>query len=107
MLKRSIISYCCSQWKFIPVVSPPVGPELTLDPPCDVQELVLVVFPQISRVQPAVLVQSLGRFVRHVQVAHEDVPTPETDLSVPLLVGVLQLRLAARHHLSTAAEREV
>lgn len=78
--------------------------KLTFDPSCDVQELLLVVSPQVSRVQPAVLVKSLCCFVGHVQVAHEDVTTPETDLSVPVCVWILQLCLAAWHHLPTAGD---
>ena len=80
----------------------PFESPLTLDPSCDVQELVLVVLPQVSGVQPAALVQGLCGFVGHVQVAHEDVPTPEADLSVPVGIWVLQLGLAAGHHLPTA-----
>ena len=76
----------------------------TFNPSCDVQEVALVVSSQVSRVQPAVLVQSLCGFVSHVQVAHEDVTTPETDLSVPVLVWVLQLHFTAWHHLSTAGQ---
>lgn len=75
---------------------------VTFDPSCDVQEVVLVVSSQVSWVQPAVLVESLCGFVGHVQVAHEDVSTPETNLSVPVFIWILQLHLAAWHHLSTA-----
>ncbi|KAF3851365.1 hypothetical protein F7725_013137 [Dissostichus mawsoni] len=79
-------------------------PALTFDPSCDEEEVILVVSSQISRVQPAVLVEGLCCFVRHVQVAHEHVATPETYLSTPVLIRVLQLCLGAWHHLSTAGE---
>ena len=80
------------------------GWHLTLDPSCDVQEVMLVVFSQISRVQPAILVKSLCCFIGHVQVTHEDVSTPETYLSIPVLIRVVQFRLAAWHHLPTAGK---
>lgn len=68
---------------------------LTFNPSCDVHEVVLIEPSQVSRAQPAVLVKSLLGFVRHVQVAHEHVPTPETDLSAPVFVWFVQLHLAA------------
>lgn len=77
----------------------------TFDPPGDVQEVALVVLPQISRVQPAVLVDGLRGFLRHVQVAHEDVAAPETNLSAAVGVGLVQLGLTTRHHLAAAGER--
>lgn len=79
--------------------------QLTFDPSCDVQEVVLIMLPQVSGAQPALLIQRLLCFVGHVQVAHEDVTTPETDLSVPVRVQIHQLRPAARHHLPTAANQ--
>ena len=79
-------------------------PQLTFDSSCDVEEAMLVVSSQISRVQPPVLVNGLGCFVRRVQVAHKDVPTPETNLSISVLILVVQFCLAAWHHFSTAGK---
>lgn len=44
--------------------------------------------------QPALCIESLLCFVGHVEVTHEDVAAPEADLTVSLLVRVVQLRLA-------------
>lgn len=77
----------------------------TFDASCDEEEIFFVMFAQISRVQPALRVQSLRRFIRHVQVAHEYVTTPEADFSVPLFIWIENLCLAARDDLPTAAEK--
>lgn len=79
----------------------------TFDSSCDVQEVAVVVLPQVSRVQPTVLVDGLGGFVRHVQVAHEDVAAPEANLPATVRVGLVQLRLATGHHLAAAAETQI
>lgn len=78
---------------------------LTFDPPSDVQEVFLVKFPQVSRVQPAVLIKSFFCFVRHVQVTHEDIATPETHLSVPFLIWVIQFYFTAWNHFSTTVKQ--
>lgn len=78
----------------------------TFDAACDVEEVVLVVFAQVSGMQPAVRVQRLLRLVGHVQVAHEDVAAPEADLAVFVRVGVKDLRLAAGDHLPAADEEK-
>lgn len=72
--------------------------------PCDEQEVVLVVLAQVSRVQPALLVQGLLSLFWLIQVAHEHMTPPETDLTIPILVWLVQLGLAANHHLSTAED---
>lgn len=53
--------------------------------------------------QPALRIESLLRLVGHVEVTHEDVAAPEADLSVSLLVRVVQLRLAPRDLFTTTA----
>lgn len=77
--------------------------QLTFNSSSDEEESVLVVFAQVTRVQPALCIQSLLRLVGHVEVAHEDVATPEADLTVSLLIGVVQLCLATWEFLTTAA----
>lgn len=55
--------------------------------------------------QPALCIESLLCLVGHVEVTHEDVTAPEADLTVSLLVRVVQLRLAARDLFTTTAGR--
>lgn len=59
----------------------------TFNPARDVQKAIVVMFAEVSRVQPSLRIQSLFRLLRHVEVSHEHVSPPETDLSIP--VGVL------------------
>lgn len=77
--------------------------QLTFNSSRDEEESVLVVFAQVTRVQPALCIRSLLRLVGQVEVTHEDVATPEADLTVSLLVGVVQLCLAPWELLTTAA----
>lgn len=77
----------------------------TFNPPGDEEEAVLVVFSQVTWVQPALCIQSLLRLLWHVEVTHEHVTTPEADFSVSLLVRVVQLRLAPWDLFTTAAEQ--
>ena len=53
--------------------------------------------------QPALCVERLLRLVGHVEVTHEDVTAPEADLSVALLVWVVQLCLAPGELFTTTA----
>lgn len=79
---------------------------ITFNASGDEQEVVLVVFPEVTRVQPAICIQSLFGFIGHVQVAHEHMTTPETNLSIAISVRVEDLRLTAWNYLSTA-EKEI
>lgn len=63
-------------------------------------------FAEVTRVQPAICVQSLFGFIGHVQIAHEHMTTPETNLSIAIRVRVEDLRLTAWKYLSTA-EKEM
>ena len=42
----------------------------TFNSSCDEQETVFVMFAQVPRVQPALVVQSLFRLLRHIQIPH-------------------------------------
>lgn len=75
----------------------------TFNSPSDEEEPVFVAFAQVARVQPALGIQSLLRLVGHVEVTHEDVAAPEADLTVPVLVWVVQLRLASWDLFTAAA----
>lgn len=66
----------------------------TFDSSGDEEESVLVMFAQVTGVQPALGIESLLGLVGHVEVTHEDVTAPEADLAISLLVRVVQLRLA-------------
>lgn len=78
----------------------------TFNPPGDEEESVLIMFAQVARVQPSLCIQSLLRLLRHVEVTHEHVTTPEADLSVSLFVWVVQLRLTPWDLFTTAAEQK-
>ncbi len=53
--------------------------------------------PNISRVQPAVLINGFPRLAFLVEVAHEDVTATETDFTVSLIVRIVYLDLCSRH----------
>lgn len=74
----------------------------TFNSPCNVEESVLVAFAQVTRVQPALCIQRLLCLVWRIEVTHEDVATPEADLAISFLVGVVQLCCAARDLLTAA-----
>lgn len=76
----------------------------TFDSPSDEEESLLVVFAQVTRVQPALFIQSIFRLVGHVKVPHEDVATPEADFTISLLVWVVQLCFAPWDLFTTAAK---
>lgn len=59
-------------------------------------------FAQVTGVQPALGVESALCLVGHVEVTHEDMTAPEADLTVSILVRVVQLRLAPWNLFTTA-----
>lgn len=61
-------------------------------------------FAQVPWMQPSFCIERLLCLFRHVEVTHEDVPTPEADLTVSFLVRVVQLCLAPWKLYATAAE---
>lgn len=79
---------------------------ITFNASGDKQEVILVVFSEVTRVQPAICIQSLFGFIGHIQVAHEHMTAPETNLSIAIGIRVKDLRLAAWNYLSTA-EKEM
>lgn len=78
--------------------------DCTFNSPRDEEEALLIMFAQVTRVQPAIFIQSLLRLVGHIKVTHEYMATPKADFTVSFLIGVVQLCFAPWDLLSTTAK---
>lgn len=61
---------------------------ITFNPSSNVKKIFFISFAQVTRMQPAFVIQGFLGFILQVEIPHEDVPTPKAHLPNTISINI-------------------